>query len=490
MRWLNSATSRAVLAVCMLGAVACGDDDGGDDGVAAPVDGGTVEGNQRPDGGGANSGMDGGNGGALLDSGLVIDATTPPGTDTPDGGRSTIPDGGGGTVADASNGPDAATACANGCNDGVQCTVDRCVENRCVHAIDDSVCGAGASCSLTAGCMQGAACANAADCADTNGCTFNERCDPMLARCVWDVLDRDGDGDAPVSCGGTDCNDANGLVGPGAVDRCDGVDNDCDGTVDEAASCGAGSVCAAGECGCAEGFLECGFECVDVKSDADHCGECGNDCGSGGECTNGACSCPATSTVCGESCSDLELSTTNCGACGAACPGVGEDGQLQACLAGACTACGGLDQPCCRNAGCLPAGAGASCTGTAGAADSKCVCPAGSLTCEGECVDPRSDEANCGACGTACEAFEVCRPAGETAACVACGGVGQPCCHPDVPGFDLGLCRGGAACGPNDSCVRPNVPAAAGPAPVPPMSMPVTMDAGTPDAGPQSVPAQ
>jgi hypothetical protein len=42
-------------------------------------------------------------------------------------------------------------------------------------------------------------------------------------------IDRDGDGAAAVAFGGTDCNDENAQVGPGAPELCDGIDNDCDG---------------------------------------------------------------------------------------------------------------------------------------------------------------------------------------------------------------------------------------------------------------------
>jgi hypothetical protein len=43
------------------------------------------------------------------------------------------------------------------------------------------------------------------------------------------ALDADGDGHAPPS----DCDDANSLIFPGADERCDSSDNDCDGLVDE-----------------------------------------------------------------------------------------------------------------------------------------------------------------------------------------------------------------------------------------------------------------
>ena len=52
------------------------------------------------------------------------------------------------------------------------------------------------------------------------------------------------------------------------------------------------------------------------------------------------------------------------------------------------------------------------------------VCPQGETDCDGRCVSLLSDEAHCGACGTACGALETC--SGGTCACAdavaECGG--------------------------------------------------------------------
>jgi hypothetical protein len=84
------------------------------------------------------------------------------------------------------------------------------------------------------------------DCNDQNPCT-TDKCDPDTGNCSHGsaVLDLDGDGHfAPLpgkrpgeanSCG-DDCDDTNAAARPGGTEVCDGVDNDCDGVVDNGAS--------------------------------------------------------------------------------------------------------------------------------------------------------------------------------------------------------------------------------------------------------------
>jgi Putative metal-binding motif/Dictyostelium (slime mold) repeat len=83
------------------------------------------------------------------------------------------------------------------------------------------------------------------ECVDRDPCT-NDSCDSRTGRCVFEPVTADEDGDgfrrplpgfapgAPGACG-DDCNDESALASPDGVERCDGVDNDCDGVVDNGA---------------------------------------------------------------------------------------------------------------------------------------------------------------------------------------------------------------------------------------------------------------
>jgi Stigma-specific protein, Stig1 len=138
-----------------------------------------------------------------------------------------------------------------------------------------------------------------------------------------------------------------------AAERCNELDDDCDGNSDESfdlqqsrAHCGAcGNACARGQ-QCSAG------ECVDVRRDAAHCGACGNACTMdtaccGGECVDsqneadrcgaGCVKCAEGQACCAGACADL-ASFQHCGACGNAC-----DPGTQLCCGGSCTtaaACG------------------------------------------------------------------------------------------------------------------------------------------------------
>jgi hypothetical protein len=84
------------------------------------------------------------------------------------------------------------------------------------------------------------------DCDDNDPCTVDE-CDEDTGLCTYGpaTFDLDGDGfnaprpgtspEDPDSCG-EDCNDASADAYPGNTEVCDGVDNDCNGIVDDGAT--------------------------------------------------------------------------------------------------------------------------------------------------------------------------------------------------------------------------------------------------------------
>ncbi len=134
-------------------------------------------------------------------------------------------------------------------------------------------------------------CATPQDCDDSDLCT-TDTCAAGL--CKYGPRDDDGDGFGPLVCGGSDCNDFNPNVHPGAVENCtDGADNDCNGVAD----C-VDPVCKnVPNCGCipAPGGENCGngkdddcdtiVDCFDAEcSGTPACGCAANEIG---KCVNG-----------------------------------------------------------------------------------------------------------------------------------------------------------------------------------------------------------
>ena len=137
------------------------------------------------------------------------------------------------------------------------------------------------------------------DCDDTNSNTFPggvEICDEEDNNCDGQIdegigqtfyIDADGDGfgfepiDAcdlriGLSAVAGDCNDTNSTIAPGAQEACDGVDNDCDGTIDEEVTTtfyldsdedGYGDIDQPAEaCSSPIGYVENSSDCNDVDS--------------------------------------------------------------------------------------------------------------------------------------------------------------------------------------------------------------------------------
>lgn len=103
------------------------------------------------------------------------------------------------------------------------------------------------------------------DCDDTNrnanprgrevcGNDVDEDCDGVAQTCAANCTDGDGDGyGVGADCQGTDCNDIDTAVNPGATEVCNGKDDNCDGTVDECAD--PDLFCDIARQGCFEGLM-------------------------------------------------------------------------------------------------------------------------------------------------------------------------------------------------------------------------------------------
>jgi hypothetical protein len=92
---------------------------------------------------------------------------------------------------------------------------------------------------------------------DTTRCTATQTCDEMRDVCLTECdiqPDADGDTHNAVACGGDDCDDSIATIFPGAIEVCDGVDQNCVMGVDEGFNVGS-SCDPAGVCGM--GVVEC-----------------------------------------------------------------------------------------------------------------------------------------------------------------------------------------------------------------------------------------
>jgi len=133
-----------------------------------------------------------------------------------------------------------------------------------------------------------------------------ETCNQETGLCEVTCGDEDHDG---YDCR-SDCDDSDPAINPGAAEICDGLDNDCDGTIDEGFPCLAGEIrqCGSDVGQCQSGTQTCNAQCYwddecvgEIGPAEEICDELDNDCD--GQVDEG---CPVTCST-DQDCGDGEI---------------------------------------------------------------------------------------------------------------------------------------------------------------------------------------
>ncbi len=114
----------------------------------------------------------------------------------------------------------------------------------CVPCLDSNECDDGVFCNGTEVCAAGCCASAALGPCDSQTACIQDICNEGPRTCdhiTQAPVDGDGDGQLAIACGGLDCDDGEATVFNGAPELCDGLDNDCNGAIDDASRIPLGS---------------------------------------------------------------------------------------------------------------------------------------------------------------------------------------------------------------------------------------------------------
>jgi hypothetical protein len=373
---------------------------------------------------------------------------------------------------------------ATGCAPAPTCVTD-------TDCDDGDLCNGVETCGTLRLCQPG----TPVDCDDHVACTA-DACNPLDGSCSHTPPDVDADTYADAACGGTDCDDRDALVHPGAVDACNGEDDNCDTVVDGGSVCAAmphadTATCVAGQCapncnpnwGDCDGILSNG--CDTLLTTLTNCGACAVPCDlarASESCSTGVCRISSCDTPWGDcnstdadGCEASLTTLVNCGSCGVPCSPANATGAT--CITGACAFsgclggwgnCNGNGADGCERSLTTLTDCG-SCGVTCDLANASESCTTGTCAlvacnpnwgnCDGSvsngCETSLTSLSNCGTCGTTCDlanASESC----ATGSCVLgscstnwgnCNGVASDGCEASLTSLtNCGVC--GTPCSP------------------------------------------